>query len=474
MGHEPIPRPRSPRRLRLGSQHRRARDPRAVRRARARLRRPRHPRHPRSARHELRDLRPAGAARRLRAHGRVHAPVVRAEQAAHQNAIHHRVDRADVAGRSRGARAAVGQPLSGAGREASPGRARGAAARDVDPQAAGLAHPQGRRHRPRTPQALDRWKARCAGAVGARSPISWRYCCYCAVMRLASLAAILLAAAATAAAQAPHEDWRTIETRHFRVHYPVEFGPWATRAASRLESIRAAVVAEVGFAPEQKTDVMVVDPVADANGETLPLLDTPRMIFFAHPPEPESVIGEYRDRIDLLAVHETAHLVHLLRPSRNPFERFVERWLLPVHPIVPRAPRWIFEGYATVIEGRITGSGRPSGTLRAAILRKWALEGRLPTYGQLDSDQRFLGMSMAYLMGSAFLEWLEQREGPDAMRKMWARLTARQRRSFDEAFIGVYGERPDKLYGEFVAQLTESARAVARAQPARERELWQG
>src|SRR5437763_1729026 len=279
--------------------------------------------------------------------------------------------------------------------------------------------------------------------------------------------------ALSAAAQPPHEHWRTIETRHFRVHYPVRLEAWAARAASRMESIRDAVVAQVGFAPEQITDVLVVDPIADANGETIPLLDTPRMIFFAPAPGPELQIGEYSDWIDLLAVHETTHLVHLLRPSRNPFENFLERWLLPVDPIVLRAPRWIFEGYATVIEGRITGSGRPSGSMRAAILRKWALEGRLPTYGQLDSDRRFLGMSMAYLMGSAFLEWLEQRSGPDAMRHMWARLTARQRRSFDEAFIGVYGERPDKLYGEFVAQLTESAITLARNAPPREGELWQ-
>ena len=283
----------------------------------------------------------------------------------------------------------------------------------------------------------------------------------------------LVLVAATVGAQEPHEEWRTIETKHFRVHYPKQFEAWATRAASRLESVRDAVVAEVGFAPEQVTDVAVIDPIAEANGQTIPLLDTPRMIFFAEPPGPETQIGEYSDWIDLLAVHETAHLVHLLRPSRSPFERLIERWLLPVNPIVLRAPRWIFEGYATVIEGRITGSGRPSGSMRAAILRKWALEGRLPTYGQLDSDRRFLGMSMAYLMGSAFLEWLEQRSGPDAMRHMWARLTARQRRSFDAAFIGVYGERPDKLYGEFVAQLTESAVALARERPPREGDLWQ-
>jgi hypothetical protein len=284
--------------------------------------------------------------------------------------------------------------------------------------------------------------------------------------------ALLTLLAMPALAQPAHEDWRTITTKHFRVHYPASFEAWATWAAGRLESVREAVVSEVGFAPEQVTDVLVVDPVAEANGQTIPLLDTPRMVLFAQPPGPETQIGEYRDWIDLLTVHETAHLVHLLRPSRNPFERFAERFL-PLNPIVLRAPRWIFEGYATVIEGRITGSGRPSGSMRAAILRKWALEGRLPTYAQINSDRRFLGMSMAYLMGSAFLEWLEQRSGPDAMRHMWARLTARQRRSFDEAFAGVYGERPDRLYGRFVAELTESAVALARSETPREGELWQ-
>src|SRR3954471_16396262 len=110
----------------------------------------------------------------------------------------------------------------------------------------------------------------------------------------------LLAFAATAAfAQAPHEPWRTITTKHFRVHYPRPFEVWATRAASRLESVRDAVVAEVGFAPEQVTDVLITDPIGEANGQTIPLLDTPRMVFFARPPGPELEIGEYHDWIEL-------------------------------------------------------------------------------------------------------------------------------------------------------------------------------
>ncbi|HET8773576.1 MAG TPA: hypothetical protein VFP80_07290, partial [Thermoanaerobaculia bacterium] len=262
-------------------------------------------------------------------------------------------------------------------------------------------------------------------------------------------------------AQGPSADWRTIELPHFRVHYPAEYEAWAMRAAERLESTRELVSREVGFTPPQTIDVLVMNPFAEPNGSAWPLLDTPRMVFYAEPPGPDEELGAFGHWIDLLSVHETAHLVHMLRPSRNPLERALEKSVLPYNPITLRAPRWVLEGYATVIEGRITGAGRPASTLRALILRRWAENGRLPSYGQLNSDQRFLGMSMAYLMGSAYLEWLEGRAGAGSLRNLWSRMTARRRRSFDEAFLGVFGERPDRLYGKFVAELTASSMAPA-------------
>jgi len=283
---------------------------------------------------------------------------------------------------------------------------------------------------------------------------------------------IALLFATAAVAQAPHGAWRTITTAHFRVHYPAQYEAWSIRAASRLESVRTAVVAEVGFAPETVTDVIVENPIAESNGATIPLLDSPRIVLYPEAPGPEEVIGEYSNWIDLLTVHETAHLVHLLRPSRNPFDRAMAH-ALPLNPITLHAPRWVLEGYATVIEGRITGSGRPSGAMRAAVLRTWAMNGKLPTYDQLDSDSRFLGGSMAYLAGSAFLEWLAERSEPDSLRHLWARMTARQRRSFDDAFTGVFGESPERLYGRFSAELSENAMTLARAGGWREGELWQ-
>src|SRR6185436_3652624 len=129
-------------------------------------------------------------------------------------------------------------------------------------------------------------------------------------------------------------------------------------------------------------------------------------------PGASSPLGEYVDWPELLMVHEQTHLSHLLRPSRNPLVRMLR---LPFGPLSLRAPRWTAEGYATVLEGRLTGSGRPSGALRAAVLRRWAQRGRLPSYAALSRDsRRYLGDAMAYLAGSAFLEWLDARTGQGA------------------------------------------------------------
>ena len=286
---------------------------------------------------------------------------------------------------------------------------------------------------------------------------------------------MVVAAAAPALGQGPSADWRTVETPHFRVHYTAPAEQWALRAASRLESVRERVIAEVGYAPPQTVDVVVSDPVAQPNGMALPLLGSPRLVLWTSPPGPSSVIGSDTDWIELLTVHEETHLVHMLRPWRNPLRRVAEA-LLPVGPITLKAPRWVFEGYATLVEGKLTGSGRPNGDSRAAVLRQRARSGLLPSYRQMASDSRsWLGMSMAYLAGSAYLEWLAERGGPESLKHLWARLTARESGSFASAFEGVFGDSPERLYARFCAELTWRAVEAERrlGATAVEGETWQ-
>ncbi|MBK5187963.1 MAG: hypothetical protein JJD97_06930, partial [Gemmatimonadaceae bacterium] len=233
------------------------------------------------------------------------------------------------------------------------------------------------------------------------------------VRRFVLLCSIVCAAAlwtAGAAAQQttiPHLEWRTLDTSYFRFFFTADAEEWTRDVATRIDGARDAVRALVGSAPSTRVTVIVEDPNNISNGFALPLLDHPLIFLWPTPPDPASPLGN-GSWGDQLSIHEYAHIAHLTRESRNPaLRRFVR--LLPVKfgPIALHAPRWVTEGYATFVEGRIVRRiGRPHGVWRAAVLRQWAIEGQLPTYAALDGSPSFEGGDMAYLAGSAFLEWL--------------------------------------------------------------------
>lgn len=288
------------------------------------------------------------------------------------------------------------------------------------------------------------------------------------------LLSALLLLPSTARAQGADLGWQTLETAHYRLHTPEVALPWAEHVATRLEEIRARVSAEVGPGPEVKIDIVVMDPARQANGFALPFNRHPRMGIFPTAPSAGSGLAWYRTWTEDLVTHEDAHLVHLLRPSRNPAWRSTVA-LLGLEPMLG-VPAWVIEGYATVVEGRLTGMGRPHGDLRAAWLRVLAQDGRLPTYDELDGVDAWMGGSHRYLVGSAFLEWLERRVcapagdvpapgGCRALPDLWARVTARELRGFGEAFEGVMGDGPEALYDRFQAEVVHAALEQEKARP---------
>jgi hypothetical protein len=278
---------------------------------------------------------------------------------------------------------------------------------------------------------------------------------------LATLSWIVPAALTAQSVLRPAQHWETVRTPHFTVDFPASTRAWSLDIARRLESVRASVDSVVGGGPTRRVTVLIDDPYNSANGFALPFLDAPTIVLFAAAPEPSDDIGNYRDWGQTLITHEYTHIAHLTIPSRNPWEQLLAR-LAPaeISPIAAQAPRWVIEGYATLVEGRVTGDGRPHGAARAAVLRVLALEGHLPTYGALDGSPRFEGGELAYLAGSAYLEWLSTNHGDSSLPHLWRRMTARRERTFDEAFIGVFGASPDELYGRFTVELTRKALAA--------------
>jgi hypothetical protein len=211
-----------------------------------------------------------------------------------------------------------------------------------------------------------------------------------------------------------------------------------------------------------------MDPVASANGLTFTALDRPHIILWRTPPDSDSEIAHGRTWAEELVPHEMVHLHHLTWPDLGGFRL---RILAPRSAVARKCPGWAIEGYATFLEGRLTGMGRPHGAYRAQVLRMRAREGRLPAFGNLsDGEGR-------YLVSSAFLEWLEQR-GPARERSfpgLWARLSSRRYPDFTKAFQATFGMPPETAYRRFCAELTHSAleleRRVAQAGP-REGESW--
>lgn len=261
----------------------------------------------------------------------------------------------------------------------------------------------------------------------------------------------------------PWLDWRTAETEHFVFHYPAQYRTWTLSLAERVEGVRAQVDRLVGFEPTQRVHVIVDDPADAANGYAFTPLDAPTIVLWPTPPDPRQEIGNARVWQELLVTHEYSHVAHLARPSRNRWTRLL--WSLspvPLGPIAAKSPRWVLEGYATYLEGRITGSGRPNNAWRAAVIRQFAIEGKLPSYGQLSTTAGWEGGSFAYLVGSAYLEWLARRQGDSSLVALWRRMTAVKDRSFGQAFVGVYGASPEELYGRFSAEVTADALALER------------
>ena len=259
----------------------------------------------------------------------------------------------------------------------------------------------------------------------------------------------------------PELQWETLRTAHFELHFPRAMQAWAIDAAGRLEAVRGPVTQLVGNVPSHRVTVVVDDPYNVSNGAALPVLHQPTIVLWPTPPDPADDLGDAPDWAALLAAHEFTHIAQLTWPSRNSTERTL--WhVLPIDlgPIARRAPRWVMEAYAVHIEGLLEG-GRPHSASRAAVLRQFAIEGRLPSYAELDGTGRFLGDDMQYLVGSAFVEWLVARHGEASLPDLWRRMTARVIRDFNTAFVGVYGDLPAALYGRFTAELTGKALRAA-------------
>jgi len=253
----------------------------------------------------------------------------------------------------------------------------------------------------------------------------------------------------------PHEDWQVMETEHFHVFFTPEVEPWTRYAVERMESIHQAVSNYIGYNEiEEPMSVFILDPAEMPNGMAIPFIGKPRIILWPNSPVNPLMLGGLETWPEIVMTHEYGHAVHLTRRSRNWQNRIINA-LVPVGPMSMKIPTWVAEGYAVIIESDLTGYGRTQSSLRSMVISQLALEGKLPSYSELNGADKWMGGRYPYLVGSAFLEWLrDKHEDPDCLLHLWKRLTAKKNRNFAEAFSGVFQDDPQDLYDRFRAELT--------------------
>lgn len=280
--------------------------------------------------------------------------------------------------------------------------------------------------------------------------------------------ALLLSAHAKATVQ-----WQTIHTEHFNVHYSQENADWARSAANELEIVRSKVLEQQNRALDETVDVVVFDPLNAANGFALPVSNKPLMALFTTPPQSDTVVSNNSGWQQLLVLHEYIHLVHLAQPTRSNWRQELRNTWDLYDITYSEMPRWAAEGYATLLESKMTGRGRLFDNYSEAILTEFAQQGALPSYEKLNSsDGGYLAGSMAYLMGARFLAWLEKTYSEQTLDAVWTRMQGVKQRDFDEAFTGVFGDSASKLYRRFIAEYTYQAMSKEQSEQSLTSELW--
>lgn len=221
----------------------------------------------------------------------------------------------------------------------------------------------------------------------------------------------LLLSARFASAGDPYLRWYTVETPHFRVHYHGGLEELAQRVATIAEYVDATLKPDLKWDPDEVTHVLLTDDSEGANGSanTVPY-NTVRM--YATAPDDMSVLNDTDDWALLLMTHEHTHVLHIDNVHGLPavLNAIFGKRYAPNQ----EQPRWIIEGLATAMESRHTSAGRLRSSLFDMYLRADVLEDNMLSIDQLShSMRRFPGVSLWYLYGSRFIDWILDTYGPD-------------------------------------------------------------
>jgi len=231
-----------------------------------------------------------------------------------------------------------------------------------------------------------------------------------------ALLLLVLGAAVLPAQVDPRGSARTLRTAHFRVHFEPSHEALARRAAAYAELAWTQLASELAV-PDVPVELLVADNLDVSNGFATPF-PTNRIVIYALPPLFVPELRHYDDWLQLVILHELAHIFHLdrVRGLWGLGRRILGR--SPV--LLPNGmlPSWVIEGLAVHYEAKFTGSGRLVSSEWPMLARTAALRGRVPSPDAWSlATSRFPLGQHAYGYGAMLMTQLAARDDGHGMRR---------------------------------------------------------
>jgi hypothetical protein len=228
--------------------------------------------------------------------------------------------------------------------------------------------------------------------------------------------AVLLCAAPSRAADDPDLVWHSIETPHFRITYYSGEAEIAQHVADLGEAIHERLTPAVGWAPGERTEIVLTDQTDSANGSAT-ALPYNAIRLFVTAPDDLSPLGDYDDWYQELITHEYTHILHMDHIHGIPaiVNALLGKSMAPNQV----NPRWLLEGLAVFEESTRTSGGRLRSSQWNMWMRADILENNVASLDVFsNTPRRWPQGNIWYLYGSFFMMWVAETYGEDAIRRM--------------------------------------------------------
>ena len=215
----------------------------------------------------------------------------------------------------------------------------------------------------------------------------------------------------------PSLDWKTHESEHFLIHYPQSLKGFVAKVEYLAEHSHESLSPYFHWQPQQKTQVILLDEVDQANGFASPIPNNAMTLYMQAPTEGELLV--YDDWLKMLIHHEYTHVLHVDKVLATPawLRTLFGRNLL----LFPNAlhPNWFQEGLATYMETEdATGVGRGQSNDFQMMMRQEVMAGIKPLSRINSVNGHDWPFNTAYLYGVYFFRFINDVYGAQAINEL--------------------------------------------------------